>query len=467
MGDAVMSMAKYERRNALVAEMKGLSEKPELTEAEEARWNELDTEIRGLDAELDRYEQAHKLEERSAPASEPVVAEKREVPELREIAKPTQAADKTEVRAVSPYDAENRNVSWFRDQATLVNSDASNSDVEEARTRLAAHYDAAGDEGGGRFVRTYSAGTASEGGYLVAPGYLQSAFADLLAAGRPTADLVGKMALPATGKTFYLPTQTGATAVAVHTENAAVTETTATFGQVQVDACRVAGLATLPNFLVDRSFPGADQVVLSDLAKQYAVKVDDIVLNSSTSNRKGLLQETGLGAATATGGTATIAVVWAALLNAVSDVASGVYAYPDAIIMHPRRWAWLAGQVDSSRPVLGAHMPQNAIGSFNGINVPGAGQGPVPVGNILGIPVYLDATIPTTNGVGTDEDQIIVMKKDEPILMESQPKFAVSVDSKFGTDQLQARVTGDVAFTCARRKGAVSIISGTALNDTI
>ena len=223
----------------------------------------------------------------------------------------------------------------------------------------------------------------------------------------------------------------------------------------------------MPNFLVDRSFPGADQIVLRDLAKSYALKIDDIVLNSSTSNRKGLLQETGLGGATATAGTATIAIVWAALLNAVADVASGVYAYPDAIVMHPRRWAWMVGQVDSSRPVLGAHMPQNAIGQYNGINVPGQFQGPVPVGNILGIPVYLDATIPTTFGSGTDEDRIIVMKRDEPILMESAPKFAVSTDAQFAKDQLVARVTGDVAFTCARRKAAVSIVSGTALNDTI
>jgi len=460
-----VSLAKLERRNALVTEMKGLADKDSLTEAEEARFAEVETEIRSLDAELDRYEAAAKLEARSAPVADEPVAEK-QVPEIREFAKPAQASTSV-IKSVSPYDPENRSASWFKDRAVLANPDASNSEVEEARNRLIAHYDAEGDEGAGRHVRTYSAGTTTEGGYLVAPQYLQNEFADLLSAGRPTADLVGKMGMPVSGKTFYIPTQTGATTVAVHTENAALDETTATFGQVQVDVARVGGTATMPNFLVDRSFPGADQIVLRDLAKSYALKIDDIVLNSSTSNRKGLLQETGLGAATATAGTATIAIVWAALLNAVADVASGVYAYPDAIVMHPRRWAWMVGQVDSSRPVLGAHMPQNAIGQYNGINVPGQFQGPVPVGNILGIPVYLDATIPTTFGSGTDEDRIIVMRRDEPILMESAPKFAVSTDAQFAKDQLVARVTGDVAFTCARRKAAVSIVSGTALNDTI
>lgn len=430
-----------------------------LTDEQSTRVAELRASIKDL---KDREALLAEAEGLRAKADEP----KAEARSIEEVVKTPSAPVRAEAR--SAYVAENRAASWFQDRATLANPDASNADVEEARGRLAAHYDASGDEGAARHVRTYSAGVTTEGGYLVAPQYLQSEFADLLAAGRPTADLVGKMGLPASGKTFYIPTQDGATSVAVHTENNSLDETTATFSQIQVDACRVGGTATMPNWLVDRSFPGADQIVLRDLAKRYAVKVNDIVLNSSTSNRKGLLQESGLGAATATAGTATIAEVWPALLNAVADVSSGVYAYPDAIVMHPRRWAWLAGQLDQSdRPVIGSLNPQNAVASYGGMSVAGQFQGPIPVGNILGIPVYLDAGIPTNLGAGTDEDRIIVMKRDEPLLMESAPRFAVSTDAEFAKDQMVARVTGDLAFTCARRKGAVSIISGTALNDTI
>lgn len=453
-----------ERAEKSLLALADVAEERQLTDEEKTQVADLKAEItdlrsrEALQAETAEIRNRKPEPAQAAPASD----------ELRSFAKPVTPTEPVDVRAVSPYVEENRGASWFQDRATIANPESSNADVEEARGRLAAHYDAMNDEGAGRLVRTYSAGTAAEGGYLVAPQYLQGAFADLLAKGRPTADLVGKMALPSSGKTFYIPTQDGATAVGVATENSALTETTATFAQIQVDACRVGGTATMPNWLVDRSFPGADQIVLADLAKQYAVKIDDIVLNSSTSNRKGLLQESGLGAATATAGTATIATLWPAILNAVNDVASGVYAYPDAIVMHPRRWAWLAGQLDSSnRPVIGSLNPQNAVGTYNGINVAGQYQGPVAVGNILGISVYLDATIPTTLGAGTDEDAIIVMKRDVPLLMESTPKFAVSFEAEFAKDQLVARVTGDVAFTCARRKAAVSIISGTALNDTI
>lgn len=464
-----MSQALKEARDRAEKELFALADIAEgrsLNEDETARVAELKAEIVDIRNRQELQDEAAELRKANAvvPKEDP---EGGAQADLRSAARPTSATP--QVRAVSPYESETRNqFSWFQDRAALVSPKATNAEVEEARGRLAAHYDAVGDEGAGRHVRTYSAGTTTEGGYLVPPQYLQSAFADLLAAGRPTADLVGKMALPSVGKTFYIPTQDGATAVAVHTENNAVTETTATFSQVQVDAARLAGLATMPNWLVDRSFPGADQIVLRDLAKQYAVAVDNVVLNSTTSNRKGLLQETGLGGATITATTATIADYWPKILNAVSDVASGVYAYPDAIVMHPRRWAWLAAQLDTAnRPLIGTLAPQNAVASFNGMDVAGQFQGPSAVGQILGIPVYLDATIPTTFGAGTDEDRIIVMKRSEPLLMESTPRFAVSAEAEFAHDQLLARVTGDIAFTCARRKAAVSIISGTGLNDTV
>lgn len=423
------------------------------------------TEADRLKAEIRNDEDALEMvAEARAAAPAPAATEPK--PDVRAIATPPSAPQHIEARAKSPYADGNSGNSWFADRATIVRHDSTDAEVDEARARLLAHYESADDQGSHRAIRTYSAGTTTEGGYLVPPQYLQGLFRHLLTAGRPTADLVSKMPLPAVGKTFYLPTQDGATAVAVHTENNAATETTATFAQVQIDAARVAGLASLPNWLVDRSFPGADRVVLEDLARQYAKFIDTIVLNSSTSNRKGLLQESGLGSATCTATTPAITDYWPALLNAINDVAAGAFAYPDAIVMHPRRWAYLASLLDgSNRPLIGSLAPQNAPAAYNGVEVPGSDRGPAASGDILGIPVYLDANVPTT--LDTNQDRIIVMRRDAPILMESTPKFAVSMEAEFAKDQMIARVTGDVAFTCARNKAAVSVISGTALAATI
>lgn len=463
-----MSQALREARDRAEKDLLALAdiaEERQLTDEENATVEELKASLVDI---RKREEIAAEAASLRAAAADRAKATAEEQSELRSAARQATGPQRVDVRARSAYDAENRTVSFFKDIATLQLDGASNAEVEEARGRLESHYEATSDDASGRQIRTYSAGTSSQGGYLVAPQYLQEAFADLLTAGRPTADLVGKMAMPNAGKTFYIPGQDGATAVSEATENSSLAETAASFTQIQIDATRIGGAATMPNWLVDRSFPGADQIVLRDLAKQYAVKVDNIVLNSSTNNRKGLLQESNLGASTANASTPTIATIWPAVLNAVQDVVTGVFSYPDAIVMHPRRWAWLAAQLDKNdRPVLGSLNPYNAVGAFDGANNTGQFAGPVPSGSLLGIPVYLDANIPTNLGSGTNEDRIIVMRKSEPILMESAPKFAVSMDAQFANDQLVARVTGDVAFTCARRKGAVSVINGTALAATI
>lgn len=447
----------YEKDRKELAELAKAGESSPLTDEQKTRVGELKASIQDILERAELAAHTDGLAAAEAPA---------EPAKVRAAAKP--AAGSTKVEAKSPYAKENVKASWFRDLATLRDGEASRAEYSEAKDRLQAHYESAGDEASARVMFAYTSTTDTEGGYLVAPAYLQSEFIELVAAGRVTADLAGKYPLLPKTDSVNIPTMDGATAVAAHTENNSLTETSATFNTVRADVVRLGGKATIPNFLLDRSMPGADQVVLKDLSKRYAIAVDDIVLNSSTTYRKGFFQESGLGGATATAGTATIGDLWPAILNAVNDVAAGFYKYPTSIVMHPRRWAWMLAQVDSDdRPILGAYAPQNAVGMFAGSNVAGAGQGPQASGQILGIPVYLDARIPTTFGTGTDEDRIIVGCLDEAWLMETQPKFGVSMDALFGADQTLARVTGDIAFTCARQKAAVSIISGTALNDTI
>lgn len=387
--------------------------------------------------------------------------------ELRKTVKPAtnpaapQAAGRVEVEARSPY-AKDAGTSWFND---LTESRKGN---PEAVERLKADAQSRADEASYRGVesRTYSAGTNTEGGYLVPPVYLQDAFVDLVAAGRTTADLCQKMPLPEKTASVNIPTQSGATAVAVHTENAAVTETTAAFSTINAVVKRIAGAGTVPNFLLDRSMPGVDQIILKDLAKRYAIQVDDIVLDQNDTGMKGILRESGTGGATATAATADITHYWPAFLNAYNDVASGVYEAPSAIVMHPRRWAYLASLRDSTtRPLLSALDPQNAIGGFNGMD--NSNMGPRPTGSLLGVPVYLDSRVPVNKGAGTDEDVIIFGRFDEAWLMEATPKFAISTEAEFLNDQTLVKVTNDVAFTCARRAAAFSIVSGTALNDTV
>lgn len=453
-----MSAALIEARKAALENMEALAAaaaERTLTDDEQKRFDALEVEIADLDKRS--AAQARTAELRSSQP-DPVAT-----PDVRKIATPP-SAPAADVREVSPYGEKAVGESWFADVRTLKDRDASNAEVDEARSRLSKHYAAANDEGGARQVRALSSTTDAEGGYLVAPAHLQDMFARYLVAGATTVGLVSKLPLPAKTSLIKIPKQDGATAVAQHTQNNALQETSATFTTVNATAYRYGGAQTIPNFLLERSLPGVDQIVLGDLGRQLAKKVNTDIVGGTTP--EGILNADGIGTSTATAGTATWADLYPAIVNSIMDVNTAHYAGPDAIVMHPRRWGWILAQMDSEdRPLVGAVNPFNAAGAFSGAAGPEGTQGPKAVGQILGVPVYLDSTIPTTNGSGTDEDQILVGAFKEAMLFQAAPKFGVSTEAEFLKDQTIVRVTQDIAFTAERYPGAFSICSGTALND--
>jgi HK97 family phage major capsid protein len=443
-----------ERAEAELLKLADVAEERQLTDDEKTQVATLKSEIEDLRSR--EALQAETADLRNRSVSNDAAA----------AAKPASA--NLEVRAVSPYGDESGE-SWFADYRTCRDRYASDAEVSEARERMQRHYESVKDEGGARQVRALSSTTEAEGGYLVAPAHLQSLFARYLVSGATVTQLVSKMPLPPKTDQINLPKQDGAVAVAQHTQNNDLTETSATFTTVQATVYRYGGAQTIPNFLLERSLPGVDEIVLADLGRQLANKVDTDLINGTTP--EGILNADGIGTATATAGTATMTEVWPALVNAVADVQAAHYASPDAIVMHPRRWAWFIAQIDGDkRPLVAVNgAPVNPVAGYAG---PGAGSAPeglamaLPVGSVLGIPVYLDSNIPTNLGAGTDEDRIIVGVFREAMLFQSAPQFGLSAESAFKKDQTIVRVTQDVAFTAERYPGAFSVISGTALNDT-
>lgn len=461
-----MSQAIVEARAAALEEMEALVAKGEeraLTDAESARFDELEAQIADLDKRSALAEKAAQYR-----ASQPEAAIVDSNPGARSVAKPATPAI-AEVREKSPY-GKDADDSWFADQRTVRDRFASDAEVTEARERLARHYASVKDEGGVRQVRTLSTTTDSQGGYLVAPAHLQDMFARLLVNGATVTQLVSKMPLPAKTDQINLPKMSSGSSIDQHTQNNNLSSTDPAFGTVQFNAFRYGGANTIPNFLLDRSMPGVDQIVLSDLGRQLAAKVNTDLIGSAGDGLtaiEGILSADSIGTATATAGTATLGDVWPALVNAIADVQAAHYASPDAIVMHPRRWAWILAQLDSEdRPLVGGISPINAVASYAGAVAPPEGAAAaVPVGSVLGIPVYIDSTIPTNLGSGTDEDRIIVGVFREAMLFQSAPMFAVSTEAQFLKDQTLVRVTQDLAFTAERYPGAFSVVSGTALND--
>ena len=99
--------------------------------------------------------------------------------------------------------------------------------------------------------------------------------------------------------------------------------------------------------------------------------------------------------------------------------------------MHPSTWYWLMASVDgSTRPLV---VP-TAAGPFNANGVvtkPAAADGLA--GTIHGVPVYLDATMPTNLGAGTNQAAIIVAKFSDTYLFEGGQKTAVDINQSQST----------------------------------
>jgi HK97 family phage major capsid protein len=302
--------------------------------------------------------------------------------------------------------------------------------------------------------------TDAAGGYLVAPLWLQEEFVTLARAGRVAADVLGPRSLPPNTDSINLPRMSAGTTVTTIADNAAVSETDATFDTISGDVKTSAGLQDVSQQLIDRGVPGVDSVIFADLAKAYAVVLDTAVLNSATANNLGLLQVSGINAVTYTQATPTVANLYPKLADAIQRVHVNVFMPPTAILMHPVRWAFILAGIDgNNRPLITPYAPQNAVGSFGGVVSQGA------VGSVQGIPVYTDPNIPTNGGAATNQDSIIVVRTDECFLYEDAagPYVETFRDVGSGNLTVRFRLHNYWAQINSRRPKAISVISGTGL----
>jgi hypothetical protein len=133
--------------------------------------------------------------------------------------------------------------------------------------------------------------------------------------------------------------------------------------------------------------------------------------------------------------------------------------------MHPRRWAWLCAQSDSSlRPLV-------AIEGYNAFNAVGAGvaAGYAPVGSIAGVPVVTDAGVPIILGASTDEDRVIITRRQDVLLMEdaSAPVGLTLNEVAAASLNVTMVVYGYSAFTAGRYVQSSVILQGTGFKQVL
>lgn len=446
--------AAVERREATVTARKTLldaaeSEKREaLTEEEDTQFRAKTTEIAEIDTEIAEIEaRIDQLKAEQAASVKAAAAAAR--------AKAFQPSGGAQVTSEDlTYRKANGN-SYIADLAkSLILHDP------DAAERMARHAREVRDAPEYKEIRAAANlnRTDGTGGYFVPPAWLMSQWIELARAGRPTADLIGSMPLPPGTDSINVPKVLTGTQVDIQTgDNAAVQEQPFADTSISVPVKTIAGQQTMAIQLLDQSPLNFDEIIFRDLLADYATKTDVQVLNGSNAGNqvKGLLQ---------TSGTKTAAVsavtgmgVYSAVANVVQQVHTSRFASPQCLVMHPRRWAWLQVQVDANgRPLV---LPRAA----NPMNTPGhvdvlAPQGAV--GDMMGLPVILDPSIPINLGAGTNEDRIFVLRPSDLLFYESSIRSRVLPEVASANLSVVVQIYGYLAFSADRYPQATGWVTG-------
>jgi HK97 family phage major capsid protein len=340
--------------------------------------------------------------------------------------------------------------SFFRDLILMERGD------DEARQRLNRHQQEMRVE-----LRDISS-TAGAGGEFIPPLWLTDQWIPLLRAKRPVADSVTSFPLPPGTNSINLPKVSGGAATALQaSENQNVQETDPTTTSVSAAVQTIAGQVDVSRQLYEFSNPSIDEILMRDLAADYATKLDIQVISGNVTNAKGLRNVTGIGTVTYTQATPTSATLWPKLADAIQRV-NAAFLTPDTMAMHPRRWASLLSALDSSgRPFFNAVAPFNALGTMD---QGGASTSQGPVGNVQGMRVIIDPNIPTTLGAGTNEDVILVYDSTQLYLFEEgAPRTRVFEDVGSQTMTVRLSCYGFYAFMGNRYPAGISLITGTGL----
>lgn len=463
-------MAALEARAALKAEVDAATKeardaKRDLTEAESKAYGEARAKVEAKDSEIDE------IRNRIKEAEEDEAREARLADVRREAGVASQKTERAggpavvtrEERTYRAFKDERGQVqldpngpSFFRD---LVKHSLNLPGASEARGRLERSAQEDRVEAANSSEQRALTTTDGAGGEFVPPVWLVNEYIALARAARPTADRVRNLALPAGTDSINIPRLATGTAVAEQaTQNTAVQNTDATTNSINAAVTTIAGQQVLSVQLIEQSPVNMDDILLADLALDYAAKIDTFVLNNNAASKRGLLNVSGIGAVTLA--TATTAALYPKLADATQRVYSGRFLPPDTVLMHPRRWASICATLDSqNRPLV---VPNGS--SFNNLatgSVSGQAQGTA--GEIFGLPVVLDPNIPTNLGAGTNEDRVIVLRASEAILWEGGVHLEAFRETKADTLSVLLRFYRYAAFTAERYPAAISVISGAGL----
>lgn len=310
---------------------------------------------------------------------------------------------------------------------------------------------------------------------LVTPQWLLDLAAEPLRSGRPAANAVQGLGLPAEGMTLNVPRgTTGASAAAQATQNTSLSNTDEVWADLSIPVVTVGGQQDVSRQSLERGMPGLDALVYLDLAGAYHAELDRQVVNGSGAGGEmlGIRLTAGINTATAFGAAPTAATFVSKTAGQIAAVAAaGTKVQPNIWLWHPRRWGWINSLSDTQgRPLVvpGVGGPMN-VPALN--SNPGAYSGDgdqtstttlESVGSMHGLPIFTDSNIPTNLGTPL-EDVALVIDRRHSLLWEDgdgQPR-QLRFEQTLG-NQLTVKLViyGYAAFTAGRYPVSVGRVGG-------
>ena len=434
-------------KRAAIVQLADDEGRKDLNEAEDSEFQDLTGQIRSLDEEIKtRDERITELSDEDKRSQDAAAA----------FRNAGMASTRVKVNSEARTYEDGNGNSYFADLArsSILNDG-------EARARLDRHAAEVRIDPEYQEFRDLNR-TDSTGGYFVPPLWL-SDYVELARAGRPTANLVTNLPLPPGTDSINVPKISTGTATAIQqADGSAPQETDLADTSVSCGVKTIAGQQDLSIQLFEQSPFNFDQIVMADLAADYATKVDVQVLSGSNANGqvKGIYGASGVNTVAFTDTTPLVSELYPKIADAIQKIHTTRFQSPTVIVMHPRRWAWFLASLDSQgRPLVvpNAQGPTNAVGTFGGV------VSEQVVGSLQGLPVVTDPSIPITDGTGTNEDSIIVMRAQDCVLYESSLRTRVLPEVLSGTLQVRVQVYGYLAFTAERQPKSIALIQGAGL----
>ena len=278
---------------------------------------------------------------------------------------------------------------------------------------------------------------------------------------RVIADLANPMPLPAGVSSVNVPILTTGTSTSQQTPNQPVSATDVTDTAGTSPVVTIAGQCDVPIQMIEQSPRGVwETTLLRDLWADFDAKFERMLINGTggsapTGQILGCLNVSGIGSVTYTDSSPTGPELFTKLGPAFASVSNNRKIRPEAWAMTGSRFAWLSTSEDSSsRP----------------LEVPAAAQRlvddptmPTPVGSLVGLPIFTNEELPTTQGTGANQDLIMAFRWSDFLVWESEPTLNVFTQTISGDLMARVQFRCYVAAIMNRYPSGMSTITGSGL----